>query len=59
MAKEHLIERPFYLEKLKAWKDKEDLVKIVTGVRRCGKSKLFTLFQDYLLKTKKFKNLKS
>lgn len=53
MAKEQLIERPFYLEKLKAWKDKEDLVKIVTGVRRCGKSKLFTLFQDYLLKTKK------
>ena len=32
-----IIERKEYLEKLIAWKDKQ-LIKIVTGVRRCGKS---------------------
>ena len=53
MNNEQLIERPFYLKQLNAWKDKSDLVKIVTGVRRCGKSKLFTLFQNNLLKNKK------
>ena len=31
-----IIERKEYLEKLIAWKDKQ-LIKIVTGVRRCGK----------------------
>ena len=36
-----IIERKEYLEKLIAWKDKQ-LIKIVTGVRRCGNlSQLF------------------
>jgi predicted AAA+ superfamily ATPase len=43
-----LIDRPEYLEQLKLWQKHDDLVKIVTGVRRCGKSKLFELFQNYL-----------
>ena len=34
-----IVERKEYLEKLIAWKDKK-LIKIVTGVRRCGKSML-------------------
>ena len=42
-----MIERPEYLEELKRWKDK-DLIKVVTGIRRCGKSTLFELFIDYL-----------
>ncbi|MCL2100654.1 MAG: ATP-binding protein [Fibromonadales bacterium] len=46
-----LIDRPEYLEKLKLWQNQMDLVKIVTGVRRCGKSKLFELFQEYLKTT--------
>ncbi len=46
---ETLIDRPEYIKKLQAWKGQSDLVKIVTGVRRCGKSKLFTLFQNRLL----------
>lgn len=46
-----LIDRPEYLEQLKKWQASDDLVKIVTGVRRCGKSKLFELFQEYLQTT--------
>ena len=42
-----MIERTEYLEKLKKWKDK-DLIKVVTGIRRCGKSTLFVLFIEYL-----------
>lgn len=42
-----MIERKEYLEELKRWKDK-DLIKVVTGIRRCGKSTLFDLFIDYL-----------
>ena len=42
-----MIERKDYLEKLKKWKDK-DLIKVVTGIRRCGKSILFELYIDYL-----------
>ena len=47
---EKLINRPEYIKKLNQWKNHEDLVKIITGVRRCGKSKLFVLFQNELLK---------
>ena len=47
---EKLINRPEYIKKLNQWKNQEDLVKIITGVRRCGKSKLFVLFQNELLK---------
>lgn len=44
-----MIIRKEYLEKLIGFKDKQ-LIKVVTGVRRCGKSTLFEIFQDYLLK---------
>ncbi len=47
--RERLIKRPEYLEKLKKWSKYPDTIKIVTGVRRCGKSKLFTLFGQYLM----------
>ena len=42
-----MIERTKYLEELVRWKDK-DLIKVVTGIRRCGKSTLFELFINYL-----------
>ena len=45
-----MIERTQYLEELKRWKDK-DLIKVITGIRRCGKSTLFQLFIDYLKST--------
>jgi len=38
-----MIERKEYLDQLKRFKDK-DLIKVVTGIRRCGKSTLFDLF---------------
>lgn len=44
-----IIDRPSYLEKLKRYKDK-DLIKVITGVRRCGKSVLlFDIYYKYLL----------
>ena len=42
-----LINRPEYLQQLIQHKD-VDLVKIVTGIRRCGKSSLLDLFHQYL-----------
>ncbi len=44
-----IINRKDYLDKLIAFKDK-NIIKIITGVRRCGKSVLLELFRDYLLK---------
>ena len=46
-----MIERTEYLEELKRWKDK-DLIKVITGIRRCGKSTLFELFINYLKENK-------
>lgn len=48
MTTETLMDRPEYIRQLKAWQGQNDLIKIVTGVRRCGKSKLFELFQTQL-----------
>ena len=42
-----MIERVEYLELLKRFKDK-DLIKVVTGIRRCGKSTLFDLYINFL-----------
>ena len=42
-----IINRPEYLRQLIQNRD-VDLVKIVTGIRRCGKSSLLDLFQQYL-----------
>lgn len=44
-----LIQRKEFLEQLKMWREKE-MIKVVTGVRRCGKSTLFDLYIDYLKK---------
>ncbi len=42
-----MIARDQYIDKLKSFKDK-NLIKVVTGIRRCGKSTLFDLFIKYL-----------
>jgi len=46
-----LINRPQYLSQLIENKD-VNIVKIVTGIRRCGKSSLLDLFHQYLLTQK-------
>ena len=43
-----MIERNEYLNILKRFKDKE-LIKVITGIRRCGKSTLLDMYKDYLL----------
>ena len=43
-----MIQRIQYLERLKAFKDNE-LIKVITGLRRCGKSTLLQLFKQDLL----------
>lgn len=42
-----LVERKEYLEELIGWKD-EQVIKVVTGIRRCGKSTLLMQYQDWL-----------
>ena len=45
------IKRDLYLEQLKIRKD-NGMIKIITGIRRCGKSfLLFVLFKKYLLES--------
>lgn len=42
-----MVQRKEYLEKLIEWKD-DDVIKVVTGIRRCGKTTLLMQYQDYL-----------
>ena len=51
-----LIERDFYLDKLKNVMGTPD-IKVITGVRRCGKSKLMDVFIDWIKKNKKDANI--
>lgn len=44
-----LIQRVEYINRLIALRDKQ-IIKVITGVRRCGKSKLLELFRQYLIK---------
>jgi len=48
--REKLIQRPEYLRELISFRDTR-LIKVVTGIRRCGKSTLFDLFQEELRKS--------
>ena len=45
-----MIERNEYLNVLKRFKDKE-LIKVITGIRRCGKSTLLKMYKNYLLES--------
>jgi len=42
-----IIKRDVYLEQLIMWREQE-MIKVVTGVRRCGKSTLFDLYIEHL-----------
>lgn len=43
-----MVERKEYLEQLISWRE-EQVIKVVTGIRRCGKSTLLKQYQSYLL----------
>lgn len=43
-----MIKRKEYLKQLLSWKDK-NIIKVLTGIRRCGKSTILKLYQEYLL----------
>ena len=43
-----MITRSIYLQKLKSLKD-QHIIKVITGIRRCGKSTLLEAFQDVLV----------
>lgn len=42
-----MVIRTEYLNRLLSWKD-EQVIKVITGIRRCGKSKLLEQFQSHL-----------
>ena len=42
-----MVQRKEYLDQLISWKD-EQVIKVVTGIRRCGKSTLLMQFQQWL-----------
>lgn len=42
-----MIQRPHYLQQLRRWREK-DVIKVVTGIRRSGKSTLLTMFREEL-----------
>lgn len=42
-----MVQRKEYLDQLISWKD-EQVIKVVTGIRRCGKSTLLMQFQKWL-----------
>ena len=42
-----MVRRTAYLQRLASWKD-EQVIKVNTGIRRCGKSTLLTQYQELL-----------
>ena len=45
-----MVKRIEYLRRLQEWKD-DQVIKVVTGIRRCGKSTLLSQYQEYLLES--------
>ena len=45
-----MVERQEYLDELRKWQN-EKVIKVVTGLRRCGKSTLLSQFQNELLRS--------
>lgn len=50
VLKDRIIEREEYLKRLISWKD-EKVIKVITGIRRCGKSTLLKQYEEYLLRS--------
>ena len=50
LSKKKLIERKQYMQRLRGLRD-HNIIKVITGVRRCGKSTLLQMFADELRQT--------
>lgn len=50
-----MIERKEYMNLLEKWRDKK-AIKVVTGIRRCGKSSLLRMFRRNFSRTEYPKN---
>lgn len=44
-----MVEREEFMSQLRKWRDKK-VIKVVTGIRRCGKSTLLKMFREEILK---------
>ena len=53
---EKLYKRELYLSKIRPFYKDEDMIKVLTGVRRCGKSSIMQLICDELIENKVSKN---
>ena len=42
-----MVQRIVYLEQLRKWRD-QPVIKVITGIRRCGKSTLLDMFREEL-----------
>ena len=51
-----MINRELYINKLLSYKDTE-FIKVITGIRRCGKSSLLKIFKEEILKENKKANI--
>ena len=49
MQKQDLIYRKQYIQQLHSLKD-QNIIKVISGVRRCGKSTLLMMFADELIR---------
>ncbi len=48
---ERYLERRSYIERISAGRGDTDVIKVITGMRRCGKSVLLQMYSDELIKT--------
>lgn len=51
-----MIDRKIYLEKLETYKNTE-FIKVITGIRRCGKSSILKLFMEKISEKDKYANI--
>ena len=49
MQQQNLINRKQYMQQLRNLKD-QNIIKVISGVRRCGKSTLLMMFADELIR---------
>ena len=50
MQQQELIERKQYMQQLRSLKD-QNVIKVISGVRRCGKSTLLMMFAEELIQS--------